>query len=293
MKAKWIKRILGISARLPLRFSHRVGAFLGKRLASGNATEKRTARTNIALCFPELSEQEQQQLVERALIETGKTIMESGAVWLSSEQRFERLVQEVHGEEHLKAGLEKGKGVILSIPHLGNWEVIGMYCSPRYPMTSLYRPPRKSGMDETIREARQRFGAKLVPTNAKGVKALYQALKDNELVAILPDQDPRENSGQFASFFGVQANTMTLLSRLAQKSGATVLATYAERLPDGKGFAIHFCPTPEQIHDKDMKTSVQAVNASVEEVVRRIPQQYQWGYKRFRTRPEGEKEIYD
>ncbi|MFC1748139.1 lysophospholipid acyltransferase family protein [Pseudomonadota bacterium] len=293
MKEKWIKRVLGLSAKLPLRLNHGLGAFLGKRLARGNATEKRTAQTNIELCFPELSAERKQQLVEQSLIETGKTIIESGVIWFSSQQRFFKLVKEVHGEKYLKAGLDNGKGVILSIPHLGNWEAIGMYCSSHYPMTSLYRPPRLSGMDDVIRTARQRFGAKLVPTNAKGVKALYQALGNNELVAILPDQDPRENSGQFAPFFGYQANTMTLLSRLAQKTGATVLATYAERLPNGQGFAIHFCPTPQEIHDKDMATSVRALNESVEEVVRRIPQQYQWGYKRFRTRPEDEPEIYD
>jgi len=284
--------MLGISAKLPLRTSHALGSFLGKSLMRGNATEKRTAQTNIALCFPELSTQQRQTLLEQALIETGKTIAESGIVWLSAQKRFFSLIKEVHGEEHLRAGLKKGKGVILAIPHLGNWEAIGIYCSSRYPMTSLYRPPRVSGMDDTIRKARQRFGAKLVPTNARGVKALYQALGHNELVAILPDQDPRESGGQFSPFFGHQANTMTLLSRLAQKTAATVLCAYAERLPDSQGFTIHFRPTSSEILNKEMSTSLAALNQSVEAAVRCIPTQYQWSYKRFRTRPDGEAKIY-
>ncbi len=289
MKTRWIKLILSLSAKLPLRLNHTLGTFLGRRLARGNGTEKRTAQTNIAHCFPELSTQQQQTLLEQTLIETGKTITESGVVWLSPRERFFGLVKHVYGEDHLKAGLKKGKGVILSIPHLGNWEAIGMYCSASYPMTSLYRPPRVSGMDDTIRLARQRFGATLVPTNAKGVKALYQALAKNELVAILPDQDPRESGGHFAPFFAHQANTMTLLSRLAQKTGATVLCSYAERLPDSQGFAIHFCPVAAEIHNKEMGVSLAALNQSVEEAIRRIPAQYQWGYKRFRTRPDGAK----
>ncbi len=293
MKALLVKSLLHISAKLPLRLNHAVGAFLGRRLINSNANEKRIAKINIAHCFPELSAEKQQQLLERTLIETCKTITESGLVWLCSQQRFDGLVREIHGEEHLKAGLEKGKGVILAVPHLGNWESIGMYCSPRYPMTSLYRPPKLTGMDSTIRHARQRFGANLVPTNAQGVKALYQALKNNGLVAILPDQDPRENGGQFAPFFGLQANTMTLLSRLAQKSGATVLCTYAQRLPDSSGFAIHFRPVADEIYSKEMNTSVTALNQAVEAAIRHIPDQYQWSYKRFNTRPEGEAQLYD
>ncbi len=293
MKAALIKLILILSAKLPLSLNHAFGRFLGRRLINSNATEKKTAQTNISLCFPYLSSQEHQHLLEETLIESGKTITESGLVWLCSKEKFENLVKEVHGEEHLKAGLEKGKGVILAVPHLGNWEAIGMYCSPRYPMTSLYRPPRVSGLDDIIRTARQRFGAKLVPTDASGVKALLKALKNNEITAILPDQDPRDNGGEFAPFFGIQANTMTLLSKLVQKSGATVLCAYAQRLPNSKGFAVHFAPVNDGIYSQEISTSVTAINQAIEDAVQKCPEQYQWSYKRFRTRPQGETEIYD
>jgi len=148
-------------------------------------------------------------------------------------------------------------------------------------------------IDGLIRKARERFGAKLVPTNAGGVRTLYQALAGNELVAILPDQDPRDKGGQFAPFFGIQANTMTLLSRLSQKSNAAVLCCYAERLPRGRGFAIHFLPADAELYAKDMDTSVTALNRMVEQSIRQIPEQYQWGYKRFRSRTEGEKDFYN
>ncbi len=293
MKARLIRLLLNLSARLPLRLNHRFGNWLGKLLMLSDNEQRRSAQINLARCFPELDTEQQQQLLQDTLTETGKLFFESGRLWLGSKSSFSELTQEVHGEEHLHTGLAKGKGVILAIPHLGNWEVIGLYCSSHYPMTSLYRPPRVEGIDTLIRESRERFGAKLVPTNAKGVRALYQALANNELVAILPDQDPRESGGIFAPFFGIQANTMTLLSRLVSKSQATVLCTYAERLPDSRGFAIRFEPAPQELHDKDVNTSVAALNQMVEKSIRRIPAQYQWGYKRFRTRPEGEKDFYD
>lgn len=293
MKAKLIRILLNLSARLPFSVSHRLGNWLGMLMQRFNNQQRHVAQINLNRCFPELDPVEQRQLLRDTLRETGKLLFESGHLWLGDEAHVSRLVQEVHGEEHIKNGLTSGKGVILAVPHLGNWEVLGVYCSSRYPMTSLYRPPRVEGIEILIRQARERFGAKLAPTNAKGIRALYQALANNELVAILPDQDPRDSGGVFAPFFGIQTNTMTLLSRLVSKSQATVLCSYAERLSDNRGFAIHFEPAPAGIYAKNVEESVTALNQMVEQSIRRIPTQYQWGYKRFRTRPAGEKNIYD
>ncbi len=292
MRAILIKLILIISARLPLRLSHWLGSLLGKLFMLIDNEQQRIARINLQHCFPDLSSKQQQDLLCRNMQETGKALFESGRVWLADEPKFFAMVQEVHGEQHLQQAMKKGNGVILAIPHLGNWEVVGLYCSSRYTTTSLYRPPRQEGIEDLIRHARERFGAKLVPTNAKGVRALFQALAANELVAILPDQDPRDKGGLFAPFFGVQANTITLLSRLSQKSNSAVLCCYAERLPRGHGFAIHFLPADGKLYEKDMHTSVTALNRMVEQCIRQIPDQYQWGYKRFRSRTEGEKDFY-
>lgn len=293
MKAKLIIIILKLSAKLPLRINHLLGSWLGKLLMLINNGQKSVANINLKKCFPELTPDAQQQLLKQNLIETGKLFFETSRAWLGDKKHFLEMVQEVHGEEHVKEGFEKGNGVIIAAPHLGNWEVGGLYISAHYPMTSLYRPPRMVGIDKLIRDAREHYSATLVPTTAKGVRALYQALSRNELVAILPDQDPRESGGQFAPFFGYQANTMTLLSRLAGKSHATVLCAYAERLPNSRGFAIHYYPAPAEMYEASLEQSVAILNQMVEQSVRRIPAQYQWGYKRFRTRPEGEKDFYD
>jgi Kdo2-lipid IVA lauroyltransferase/acyltransferase len=141
-----------------------------------------------------------------------------------------------------------------------------------------------------VLKGRTRFGAQLVPTDTKGVRALFQALAANELVLILPDQDPRDSGGIFAPFFGIQANTMTLASRLAQKSGAIPVLAIAERLSWGRGFRMHYLPL--EIDEKSLEGHVAAINRAVEQAIRCYPEQYQWSYKRFRTRPEGEGEIY-
>lgn len=292
MKTILIKSILYLSAKVPLRLVHLFGTWLGNVLMLIDNESKRIARINLAHCFSELENAQQQQLLRQTMQETCKTLLENGRVWRTNKTAFPDLIKAVYGEEHLQQGLAIGKGLILAIPHLGNWEMVGLYCSSHYLMTSLYRPPRLAGVDSLIREARERFGARLVPTNAKGVRALYQALSNNELVAILPDQDPRDSGGNFVPFFGIQTNTMTLLTRLAHKSQATVLCSYAERLPHGQGFTIHFTPVPTAFYQTDINTSITALNQIVEQSIRRIPAQYQWGYKRFRTRPQGEQDFY-
>ncbi len=292
MREQLIKALAHLLAHLPLGWLHHIANWTGSYYARNDNKHSLVTRLNIERCFPELTANEQQRLTKQTLIEGSKTLLECSKIWLGNRNKVSALIQQVSGEEHLKAGLTRGKGVILVAPHLGNWEMLGVYCAPRYPMTNLYRPPRMAALDSIILNGRKRYQQKLAPTNARGIRVLYQVLAKNEVIGILPDQDPRSNSGNFAPFFGIQANTMTLLSRLAQKSNAAVLLTYAERLPDSKGFHLHFIPAPAEVCSTDTQTSIVAINQMIEDAVRTIPAQYQWNYKRFATRPEGEAEFY-
>lgn len=292
MRARLINRLLRACAALPLPFAHAVGTAIGWGLILIPNELRRISRINIPLCLPELKPAQQKRLIRTSLIESGKTMTEAGALWLWPDARLLALVKNTRGEEHLRTALTTGKGAILAVPHLGAWEMIGLYCSAHYPMTSLYRPPRLVEMDDVVRHGRERFGAKLVPADAGGVRALYQALHRGELVGMLPDQEPGAGNGIFAPLFGVRANTMVLLSRLAIKTGAAVIFGFAERLPRGQGYRLHFIPAPPAINEEPLEQSVAVMNMMAERLVRQKPEQYQWGYRRFRTRPEGEEKIY-
>ena len=208
------------------------------------------------------------------------------------EKNILKLVKKVSGEELLKDAMASGSGVVLMLPHIGAWEMVGLYISHHYPMTSLYRPPRLEAMSNFIRAGREKMGATLVATDTHGVRILRKALSNGELVGILPDQDPGQGTGVFAPFFGVLANTATLLSRLASKTGAEVLVSYAERLPGGEGNHIHILPSPVCVKDEDPVTAANCINRVVEDCVRTLPAQYLWAYRRFKTRPEGEGRMY-
>jgi KDO2-lipid IV(A) lauroyltransferase len=255
--------------------------------------KRRITYINLSICLPELTRWQRHNLARRSLIHEAQTLLEIPALLHLPRQRLQSLAHEVIGLEYLEQGMEKGKGVILAIPHLGNWEMIGLYASALYPMTSLYRPQHRSPqLDDFIRTGRQRFNARLVPTDAGGVRALYKALEHNELIAILPDQNPGRGSGVFAPFFGHTANTMVLLSRLAQRNHATVLYSYTERLRWGRGFRIHFVPASDDIYNPDRHLSASAINLGLEHCIRQAPTQYWWSYKRFNVQPDGENSPY-
>jgi KDO2-lipid IV(A) lauroyltransferase len=272
---------------------HLTGYLLGWLFWLIPGKKRRITYINLRLCLPELSILQRHTIARRSLIHEAQTLFEIPAILSLSQPRTQALVNEVIGLEYLQQGMEKGHGVILAVPHLGNWELIGLYASTKYPMTSLYRPQHRSpALDNFIRTGRQRFGARLVPTDAGGVRALYKALDNNELLAILPDQDPGTSGGVFAPFFGHQANTMVLLSRLAQRNRATVLYCYTERLRWGRGFRMHFIPASDDIYNPDRQQAATAINRGLEQCIRQAPAQYWWSYKRFKIRPEGENNLY-
>lgn len=292
MRAFIVRLMLTMLSWLPLPVVHRLGDALGRSLMLFSNDLHDIAAINIRHCFPDWTKQQQQQLLRDCLQETAKATLESGAIWLRSPEQVSSLVKGVTGENLLAEAMAKGKGVILAAPHLGAWEMAGVYVSIHWPLTSLYRPPRQAYLGELMRNSRERAGATLVPTDAGGVRALYKALGRGEVIGILPDQDPDRDSGVFAPFFGVQANTMTLLSRLAAKSGATVLMVYAERLPKGQGYHLHFESTDASLSEGDTLQKATGLNQAIERCVLQHPAQYLWVYKRFKTRPEGEGGIY-
>lgn len=291
MRTLLAKLLLYLFAALPLRLNRWAGVVIGRLMYVLPNRLRSIAAINLALCLPRLDDPARAALLRRHLLEVGKGFAEIGPMWLWSRPRVLALVHDVEGVHLLEQARANGRGVVLAVPHLGCWEMVGLYCSAHYPMTSLYRPPRLAGFDTLMRRARQRLGATLVPTDARGVRALYQALARGDLCAILPDQVPTGGNGVFADFFGQPAYTMTLAARLAHKSGAQLVFAWAERLPGVLGYRLHFSAAADPLPE-DLQQGVQLINSGIEACIRRCLAQYQWGYKRFRTWPPGQTPPY-
>lgn len=291
MKFFLFKLTLLSTAILPLKLIHLLGIAMGELSWRSNSRIRRIAEKNIRLCFPELTHSQQNELVKKSLYETGKVILETGKMWLGNTQKTLRLVKKTENQYLIDNALKNNKGVILAMPHYGSWELTALYCAEHYPMTTMYAPQEDIRVEELIRLARQRTGANLVATDNSGIRAMSKALKQGELISILPDQSPKSN-GLFAPFFGQPCYTMTLLSKLAQKNNAVVIFTYAKRLEDNSGFEIIFREAGKDLSQLGLEDSVAQMNLDVEKLIRETPYQYQWTYKRFKEQPEGKPSVY-
>lgn len=283
--------VFELLARLPLSVLHRIGAMLGWIIYYWSAPYAARMRENLQRAALANSTQGLQQILHANIREAGKGVMELPWVWRRPLEQVVANVKQCHGWEHVEKGRALKKGVIVLTPHLGCFEVIGLYVAARMPMTCMYRPPRWKFLDILMHQGRERGQMRLAPTDLGGVRQLLKALKRGEIIGVLPDQVPGNGEGEWATFFGRPAYSMTLIGRLIQSSGAAVVMSDVERLPDGAGYALRFSPV-----EFDGSRSVpQQMNDALEQVIRTRPEQYLWSYNRYKVprgapRPDAHKE---
>jgi KDO2-lipid IV(A) lauroyltransferase len=250
-----------------------------------NTTARRITERNIAIALPELPLAEKRSLAKASFSQLFRCVADLGSSWLWPVERVVERFAVIVGEEHLRESIAHNRGVILLLPHLGNWEVIGTYLATRYPVTTLYKGTGLSALDDLIHRARQRHGNRLVPADKSGVRTLMCALKSREIVVVLPDQVPARESGEFAPFFGEPALTMTLVTKLIHRFGCRAVFGYAKHQPDNS-YELVFRPADEDIYSDDPATALAALNKSVEQCVLDCPEQYRWEYKRYKHLPD-------
>ena len=279
--------VLWLAGLLPLRVLHVFGSVFGDLAWLLNGRERRVTAINLALVARNDSDLVARLDTRCVLRETGKSLIEIAKVWSGRPEKALRMVREVRGVELLDQALLNGKGVIIAAPHLGCWELLSYWLAERTPLAIVYRPPRNAAIEPLLIKARGATRVEQVRAEGAGVRRLYRRLAGGGMVGILPDQQPRQGDGEFAPFFGIDALTMVLVPRLAERTGATVLFAFAERLSRGAGFRIHIQAAPEGIADTNLHEACAALNRGVEACVRIAPMQYQWHYKRYSISPPG------
>jgi Kdo2-lipid IVA lauroyltransferase/acyltransferase len=267
-------------------------ATLSARLAGRDGRDWQVARTNLALVavaagMAPVTAAAGEAQVRAALRNARLTALESLRFWTRPAGRNLRRVRAVEGARHLEDALASGRGVIIAAPHYGNWELLNQWLALRTPLAVLYAPPGSGAVEAFLTHARARPGVQPIRADASAVRRLLRRLQDGGVLGILPDQQPKHGEGVHAPFLGQPALTMTLLSRLAARSGATVLLAAAERDPDERGFTIRIEPVAGSVADADPALAAAALNAAIERLVLRAPLQYQWTYKRFSRQPDG------
>ncbi|MBU1215307.1 MAG: lysophospholipid acyltransferase family protein [Gammaproteobacteria bacterium] len=266
-------------ARLSLPALHRLGVVFGWMVYGLSGRYAARLRDNLRQAQVADSDTAYRRLLRANVGEAGKGVLELPWVWLRPYEEVLASVKNCEGWEHVEAAHLRGKGVIFLTPHMGCFEMLSLYIAARYPLTSMYRAPRQRFLDGLMQRGRRRGMVKLAPADMSGVRLLLKALRQEECIGILPDQAPGNGEGTWAPFFGRPAYTMTLFGRLQASSGASVMLCHSVRLPDGKGFTLHFEPLQ---FDGGQPVEPQ-LNAALERLIRTCPEQYLWSYNRYKV----------
>lgn len=279
-------------ALLPLSVLQGLGRLAGWLLWLLPNSRRSTAITNVARCFPERSAAERRRLAREAIRHEVTTFIETPMIWLGSDAKVRGLVARWDGLEVFDAAMKQGKGMLLLTLHQGSFEAGAIPLSARYPLAGIYKP-QKGAVNDLSVQGRSRYNGILLPS-VGGVGQQVNSLCDKGYgVYFMPDQDPPRGRGVFAPFFGHLAHTPTLVHRLSQlRPDLPIVLMWVERLPRAQGFVVHFREPAPGIRDPDAVRSCTSLNADFEAFVRSAPEQYWWGYKRFRRRPPGEPKFY-
>ena len=264
-----LSAVLRLAARMPLAALHFFGTGLGWLVYWASPTYRHRLRENLRIAG-----YGDAPIRHAAIAEAGKGLAELPRIWFGRDDP-DTLVH--CGDWAVaEAALAEGRGLIFLTPHLGCFEISALYGARRLPLTVLYRPPKRAGLEPLMLAGRSRTSARLAPATLAGVRLLMKALRRGEAVGILPDQAPGTGEGEWADFFGRPAYTMTLAGRLQQSTGAAVVMAFAERLPGGGGYQLHL----QRIRTGPI--SPPELNRAVEDAIRLQPAQYFWGYNRYK-----------
>jgi KDO2-lipid IV(A) lauroyltransferase len=273
-------RVLG---NLPLIILHGVGAIAGWITYLASSRYRHRLRENLAAAIPGSG-----AMLGAAIVEAGRTMLELPAVWFRPASGVAAMTASIEGWDCVEAALGRGRGIVFLTPHLGCFEITAQCYALRHPITVLYRRPRKRFLEPLLIAGRARPTLHLAPADRSGVRLLLKALQRGEAVGMLPDQAPRFGEGVWADFFGKPAYTMTLAGRLAVSTGAQVVLVFAERLPAGRGFRVHFAPGPVAAGDESFE---RRMNRALETLILKHPAQYLWAYDRYKMPKGGRREA--
>ena len=274
---------------LPLAVLARIGAFAGLAFMVFGRERREVARTNLALCFPGWDKTRREAVLRAHFRAIGRSFFESGIVWWGSEERIRRIVR-MEGEEH---ALPQGdRRIILLCPHFVGIEMEGLRMSMDCKGMAVYSHQKNRVFDEFLVRVRSRFPGTRMVARQEGVKTLLRGFKNGLLLQLSPDLDLGPRDAIFVPFFGVQAATVTALSRLARLANAVIVPVVVRQLPGGEGYVMRMYPAWQNFPGASVEADTRYMNAFIEERVLEMPEQYYWVHKRFKTRPEGEPRIY-
>lgn len=276
---------------LPLAWQAAGGRALGALLWRVAGSRRRITLRNLALCFPQASEQARERMAREVFAWFSRSVLERGLLWFAPPSRLRRLI---HLEGDWQFADRHDGPVMWLVPHFVGLDVAGVavQLNIRRGLASIYQAQSNPVIDAAMRRARLRHGNTSIFSRAEGARPLLKAVRQGFGFFNLPDMDFGGRDAEFVPFFGVPASTLVAPSRMARSLGMTVQPVVARLLPGGQGYSVRFLPPWTDFPTDDPVADTRRMNAWIEAQVLDCPQQYFWVHKRFKTRPPGEPSLY-
>jgi len=290
MKAFLVRTVISLMSALPLTINRLVGRFIGRLMYLSGTRMVKTSLVNLSICYPSLSESERKSQVYRSCLHTGQAVTEAMWLWKRPVGDVRKTIRKVTGVELIQNAMDAGRGVLLTGPHVGNWELISIWAAEHFPSGGMYRKPKVEALDTIIRSGRSKSGAVLFTGERKNARKMLEHLKSGKLFIILSDQLPAKGSGVYAPFYGRPAYTMTLVQKLIQKTNATMLMFTVERIPSG--FHIKITQPRDYDPNSSNEAFAEQLNLSLMDIIEAHRDQFEWGYKRFKSPDYSDPDIY-
>ncbi|MDH5649364.1 MAG: lysophospholipid acyltransferase family protein [Gammaproteobacteria bacterium] len=275
---------LRLIAHMPLRFSRGVGSFLGLLLYCINRKRRHIANVNIGLCFPQLSARERKRFVRNHFKLNGQGLTDAAFLAWANESRIVKKTR-IIGLERYRQYLAKKAHIILLAPHLVGTNFGASFVSRERPVLAMAKGQKDPIFNWLLEKSRTRFGGKPFGRH-KGMRPVVKGIKAGIPTFYFPDEDFGAEVSVFAPFFNVPAATLTTLGRLAALTEAVVIPCFAYILPGGRGYEIVLEAPLENFPENDLKRDAVRMNEAMENGIRRMPEQYMWTLKIFKTRPD-------
>ncbi len=273
--------ILKLFSRLSLRAQYRLAGLFSLLVSMIPNRTSNYTRLNIALCFPQLDSEAKLQLIKSSIQHSSYTLFELAAVWCWPAEKILYNVEQTHVEQ---AFWQSQKSKIIVAPHIGCWELLNLWLAENSDLMTLFRPLRFTRLDQFVLSARSRNSAQMVQTDILGLRELIRGLKQGKTVMILPDQRPRKSAAAVSSnFFGHSASTSPLVHKLCNRIDCDVFIAAMFRNDKLDGFNLEIQPLEHELLSSDQHQSLNYLNQQMEILIRKHPDQYQWGYRRFPT----------
>lgn len=281
--------LLRLSAMLPFGVQLACGRALGSLAWQLMRPQRRTVLRNLELCLPELAPRERERLARRHFESLAVGLFETANAWWLPDEVI-RARGRIEGLEHLERALARGRGALLLGAHFTTTETAVRILAVQLPLNVMYRPSSNELLAEFLRRNRSRRVRRAIPRD--DIRTLVGALKANECVWYAPDQSYRKKGAQMVRLFGIPAATNVATSRLARMTGAAVLPYFVERLPGTTGYRAVIHPALADFPGESPAADAERINRGIEEYARRVPDQYLWVHRRFKSIESGEPDLY-